>query len=149
MNVDAGFPASGRTGLGAVIRDAEGRVVSAAAVRVETHWSALIAELKAINLGLLLAKRSGTAKVLLESDCSTAIRIARGDVAYRNGAGMVADEIRNSSLELSRVKFVHVPRKLNTCAHFLATDRGLYDCNWWINCGPMCIKQSVLLDLIQ
>lgn len=84
VNVDAGFLGNGGVGLGAVMRDHRGRVVSTVALRTEFRWSTLVAELKANSLGLQLARKTGASAVIIESDNITATRIAKGSICYRN-----------------------------------------------------------------
>lgn len=105
MNVDADFQKNSGVGLGAIIRDVMGRVVSAV-----SRWSTLVVELKAINLGLVLAKRTGVSNLVVEYDNLTAVRVVEGAVQYRNEVGMVANEIRAQLGAFSSVSFFHANR---------------------------------------
>lgn len=119
INVDAGFNGQMSVGLGAVIRDSDGLVVSAAVERLCARWSVLVAELKA----------------------------ARGESVYRNEAGTVVNEIFRHVGSFARVSFSHVKRDCNTCAHSLAKDEYYTLNESWVNCSPLRIKDSVLYDL--
>lgn len=45
VNVDVGFHSNGMVGLGAIIRDANGCVVSAVVERLNTSWAVVVTEL--------------------------------------------------------------------------------------------------------
>ncbi|XP_021753622.1 uncharacterized protein LOC110718997 [Chenopodium quinoa] len=68
LNCDASLGVEGWVGMGVIARDWKGDTLFAVTRRVRAHWSPIIAEGKAIELALQIAKRYGLTEIIIESD---------------------------------------------------------------------------------
>ena len=74
LNVDAAFSVDqGRGATGAVIRDDQGRFISASACAISYIADAPTAEARSIRNGLILASNSGCNNIIVNSDCMEVI----------------------------------------------------------------------------
>ncbi|OMO54692.1 reverse transcriptase [Corchorus capsularis] len=121
LNVDAAFDKNrGVAGLGAVIRDHNGDVRSYATKQLSFVSDLFYAEIYAIKMGLQLAKEEGLQRYLVESDCLVGISaINSSSTLFWEGACLI-DEIRNLATSFESIRFRHLNRKANYCAHGLA-----------------------------
>lgn len=85
VNSDAAFNANSSAGApGVVIRDADGRLLPAAAKHYPILADALTGELLAARDGLALASQRGLDKVILESDNLTMVNMLRDGIGNRS-----------------------------------------------------------------
>lgn len=68
VNVDAYVGENRTVGLGVVVRDWQGKLLVAAATRMNVAWEARMAEAAAARFGVMIARRYGYSKVCLEGD---------------------------------------------------------------------------------
>ncbi|OMO72757.1 hypothetical protein CCACVL1_17615 [Corchorus capsularis] len=121
INTDAAFDKDlGVAGLGAVLRDFEGRVLCSIIKKMHFIQDPLFAVLYAIQLGLQLARSEGFLTCVIESDCLLAITAINTDSSRFWEGDCLVSSIRDLAREFSLVLFHHIKREVNCCAHAVA-----------------------------
>lgn len=73
MNVDAGVLGGIGSGLGAIFRDSQGRVLTCGVAQFREVWDPSIAEAKALHWGLKMALQLGFRSIVAEGECKRVI----------------------------------------------------------------------------
>ncbi|XP_074299763.1 uncharacterized protein LOC141630924 [Silene latifolia] len=76
VNTDAAIFEGGEAGLGVLVRDAEGGILSVGARRVLGWWTPEVAEAKALCFGLEVVLNGGWGQVVIESDAKVVVDAA-------------------------------------------------------------------------
>ncbi|KAL9450019.1 hypothetical protein AB3S75_011871 [Citrus x aurantiifolia] len=121
INVDAAVHAESQmAGLGAVIRNSQGQVVVAAVKSINFQGDVSIAEAKAVQWGMEVARKASFTNVIIETDCSMVADLANNKVSNKTEIWWTIAEIQSSKQDFQSIDFYHVPRQCNTNAHSLA-----------------------------
>ena len=122
VNFDgACFTTEGTAGMGAIIRDASGKVSRAIAQQIKNPISAATVEALACRRAMILAKDEGVLDCIFEGDAETIIikAILASDLSHPK-YGHVINDILQLSIVFSYCSFYQVKRLGNSVAHFLA-----------------------------
>ena len=121
VNVDgAVFKARNESGVGAIVRDANGLVVATLSKKIHTPLGPLEVEAKAFELGLEFAKDIGLQEFILEDDSLNVVRVLQGLSFPPVSVMPIIYEIQSSTHDIRKVLFSHVYRNGNKPAHMLA-----------------------------
>lgn len=121
VNVDASFHADNFSGAcGAVARDDRGNFLAATTCAIPHVSSASSAELSAIRCGLILATNLGCTKLILESDCMTALEAISDPNTYMGIDLPIVAECSLMAMEFESISFTHCSREANMVADGLA-----------------------------
>lgn len=110
LNVDGGCVEGLGACVGAVIRGEEGIAKLAAAWKVEDRWEPIIAEAKAVLLGMQVAIEFGYRKVIVESDCLHLINAISSHERGGNSLHLIIDDIVHASNLFESVSWSFVRR---------------------------------------
>ena len=144
MNVDAAcFSAQVITGIGAALRDHEGRVIAAFTIKLPTLYDPTVAEALAVRESLRSLKTLGMQADVIETDSQVVARAINSEILVSVIEYLVFD---NKSLfsELGGGTCHFVPRKSNEVAHMLARESVTFANNmtWLYEC-PSCILHCI------
>ncbi|KAH9696063.1 putative reverse transcriptase/RNA-dependent DNA polymerase [Citrus sinensis] len=121
LNVDATTNSKDqKVGLGAVLRDSNGRVVAAGIKQASFRKDVSFAEAEAIQWGLQIAKEAAAASLIVETDCKDMAELLNNTKGSRSEIFWIISEIQTQKREFQRIHFNFVPRFCNAHAHFLA-----------------------------
>jgi ribonuclease HI len=120
LNADGALAKDGSGGCGVVMRDHDGRFLTGA-----SHFFHLIsdperAELLACKQALVLARAKGLSRVVLETDCLSAVAKIGGNDIDRSIHGPLVEEIKSMLEDFAGHSVRHVRRTGNKVAHILA-----------------------------
>ncbi|KAH9754587.1 putative reverse transcriptase/RNA-dependent DNA polymerase [Citrus sinensis] len=120
VNVDAGINNRDQVaGLGAVIKDPSGKIVAADTKQVPLREGVSFAEAEAMEWGLQVAKELSLSALIMETDCKEVVDLLNNTKGSRIGISWVISDIQEQRRDFKEVKFRHIPRTCNTCAHSL------------------------------
>ncbi|XP_048499407.1 putative ribonuclease H protein At1g65750 isoform X2 [Beta vulgaris subsp. vulgaris] len=148
LNVDASLAVDGWVGLSTVARTSSGGVLFAATRRVRAHWTAAIAEAKAIDMALRLGKRFGLQDIVVESDCQDVIHRLSQHAIFLADLDVVLSNILASCVCFNSVVWSHVKRDGNFVAHHLARINPFGIEQIWENHYPPEVAPYVLMDVL-
>ncbi|KAL5826311.1 hypothetical protein ACOSQ4_018108 [Xanthoceras sorbifolium] len=122
LNSDSALDVSRNiTGLGAVLRDSCGAVLLSCVDTISGLLPPIVAEAKAILLGLSVAIEGGFSFLLIKSDYAAVIQLLSESKLPISTVGLVINDIQDTlRLSSASVHFLHVSRKGNVVAHSLA-----------------------------
>jgi hypothetical protein len=107
-------------GAGIVIRDHTGSCLAACREIIEEVIIPELAEALALCRALLFAQEEGFPRIIVGSDCLSAIQRVLSTTADRSLFGPVIVDIKRMALGFASCEFRHVFRGLNVSAHLLA-----------------------------
>ena len=111
------------TGLGVVVRDPTGRVLSWRSKRLARAMTCNQAEYEALILGLEVAQGLNGERIEVRSDSQVVVNQMRGRFSVRKRALKLLHARASAAVaELREVKLVHVPREHNRLADALANE---------------------------
>ena len=121
VNVDGASPLDGKgiSGVGAIVRNDEGKVVAALCKALPVCFPAEWAELFALEQGVLLAQQLAISNVVFESDAASVIQAILQDLCG-GVAGHIIQGIQRAKSSFASCSFSHVKRAHNGAAHKLA-----------------------------
>lgn len=147
INCDAAlFQSSCQMGIGFLIRDHDGRCLLALNERVQNVTQPELAEAVAIRRALSLAKEEGYQKVIISSDCLSAIQRIISPLLDRSRIGCLISDIKRIGAEFSECTFMHVNRLCNLAAHTLARLSEPAGSNVYRSVTPDCIRELLCND---
>ncbi|KAH9696582.1 putative reverse transcriptase/RNA-dependent DNA polymerase [Citrus sinensis] len=121
VNVDAAINCRNQVlGLGAVIKDPSGKIVAAGIKQVPLREGVSFAEAEAMEWGLKVAKEFSLSAMIMEIDCKEVVDLLNNTKGSRTCISWVISDIQEQRRDFKEVKFRHIPRTCNTCAHSLA-----------------------------
>ncbi|KAK9715987.1 hypothetical protein RND81_06G204000 [Saponaria officinalis] len=120
INTDAAIFEDDEIGSGFVCRDENGRVVRVGSKRVKARWHPEIAEAKAIEFGLAMAKEADMDCVVLESDSLSVVSAVQKRSLSRCPLGLCIYDICLLLDSFMSSSCLHVKRGGNTVAHYVA-----------------------------
>jgi ribonuclease HI len=148
LNVDGAWTKEDcRGGTGMILRDDQGCTIFAAYNHLQSCGSPLEAELLACIEGMTLAFQHTGKPVIVESDCSEAVKMFKDSDVNRSLVVATVNEAKRLC-NLGRVfQFKHISREYNIVSHSLArwgfTER---QTRVWIRHGPDFIRQACIQD---
>jgi ribonuclease HI len=140
-NVDGAFSMDQLIGgCGLVLRDHHGGFLGGACRCLQSVSDPERAELLACKLALELAKQGGVTKIVLETDCLSAVAKIRNEEKDRSHQGPLVEEIKSLLKSFVAHSVKHVRRSGNGVAHSLAKFSCVNNvCNTWLDVPPEMI----------
>jgi hypothetical protein len=149
INCDANLSRSGRWGLGATYRDADGELLAAATWELPGSDDAELAEACALYKGILLAAECCFHNIDVESDNATVIALLKSDASYpRSYLGNYVWGIHCNKHRFRVWFFNHISREANKAAHSVAALAHLEPNKIWLEETPPTLVSVLLSDLI-
>lgn len=148
VNVDgASSEHDGSSSVGVVIRDSNGLVVAALCLPLQSHFSAMLTEIFALEQGVLLAQELQLPRVIVESDALAVIQ-AINDKATGSSFGHLIQEVLQVGESFESCHFKHLSRNHNAVAHELAQHaRRTGKCQIWKGVAPPFVQTLLQSDL--
>lgn len=107
-------------GFGAIIRDAEGIAIAAAAGS-SSHSSINIIELQGVEVGLILAENNGVRDVIVGTDSTNCVQYIKHNTPPPWQAIPIVRRIKQMIQRLNHFDIVHIFRETNRAADHLAS----------------------------
>ncbi|XP_021734057.1 uncharacterized protein LOC110700767 [Chenopodium quinoa] len=145
VNIDAHYADCGNVGLGAVLRDTNGKL-RVCAVKKTMAASPKMAEAMAARYGMHIARRFGYTRIMLECDASNVGNTVRSRSSGYAPIYLVYDDIVEDSSWYDSFSISHVKRACNTVAHMVAR-WDTYGNSEYIYMGPFPNGISSLADI--
>ncbi|KAK7250874.1 hypothetical protein RIF29_33611 [Crotalaria pallida] len=147
MNTDAACFANGKTGLGCIIRDSIGSIVTANCKLLETTHDPLVAEALAFRWGLQVALNNGAQNLVAYTDSLSLVKSLQ-----HGGAPSSIHLITQDCLDLLTTfqyfDVSHVRKVANVPAHLLAKHSVVCQNDYWTMSVPNHILQAVMTDIL-
>ncbi|XP_065633351.1 uncharacterized protein LOC136069109 [Quercus suber] len=105
--------------IGVIIRDCKGQTVAAFCKLLQSHYTAELVEVLAIEQGILLAQELQLSRVMFEGDALTVIN-AINDSTFGTPYGHIIQDISHAQTSFVYCSFRHLNRAFNFAAHELA-----------------------------
>ena len=105
--------------IGVIIRDCKGKTVAAFCKPLQSHFSAKLAEVFAVEQGISLARELQLCRVILESDALSVIN-AINDSTFGTSYRHIIQDISHAQSSFDFCSFKHLNRLFNSAAHELA-----------------------------
>ena len=147
LNFDAAI-FENRSGVGAVIRNAAGKVMAALSARGEAEADSEEAEVRACRKALEFAIDAGFSKLMVEGDNSLVMSTISSNKPNWSHLGVIYDDIGFLAAGLSYVSFSCIQRNANSVAHLLARyANGLVEEVVWLEESPPPALDALYFDL--
>ena len=124
----------GKSALGVVMLDHEGRCVAACSEPLGGAQSPELVETMALQRAVSLAREEGFSNVSFNTDCLSVLQRLSSPSRDRSVVGSVLSEVKILASGLSSACFQHVRRQCNVLAHILARSS--------LNSSSLCIFRS-------
>ena len=105
--------------IGVIIRDCKGQTIAAFCKPLQSHFSAELVEVFAVEQGIFLARELQLSQVMLESDALSVIN-AINDSTFGTSYGHIIQDISHAQSSFDFCSFKHLNRTFNSAAHKLA-----------------------------
>jgi ribonuclease HI len=147
-NSDGAFSSElGHGGGGVIIRDHHGAALAGASHFFPQVIDPERAELLACRSAVQLAMEIGARKLVLESDCAGVVGKLNGAGLDRSGHGPLVEEIKALFGGFERSSVIHVRRRCNGVAHYLAKEgRMSMVSKTWLGVLPADVRNLLALD---
>ncbi|XP_074296243.1 uncharacterized protein LOC141624234 [Silene latifolia] len=146
INVDAGVKEGLGVGVGAVCRNAQGKVLWGLSINRKEVWEPHVAEAVAVLEGLVEAVRAGHDLIVVESDCSRVVDALKTRKSGRSSFFLVLDDIFRICSSFVDVIWSHTSRNNNEVAHALAhVSPGVVGKTVWIDQLPS-VAEALLVS---
>jgi ribonuclease HI len=141
VNADGSYLASSNIGgCGVVLRDHHGEFSAGVCRFLTSVMDPEQAELMACKQAVVLAKDMGVDRIVLESDCMSALAKISGDGIDRSLHGHLVEEIKVLLAGFAEHRLRHVRRSCNGVAHLLAKEGYCNKvCRTWVGSPPEVI----------
>ena len=148
INFDgATFKELGCAGIGVVVRNSTGAVISALSQRIMMPSFAAIVELLACHKALFFAKDLGVVQCIMEGDAEVIIKALRQKDSSHLEYGHVIQDVLFLASDFQSCYFSHVKRIGNLVAHCLARNSKFgSELQVWYNTTPEDIAPLVTRD---
>ncbi|XP_023920453.1 uncharacterized protein LOC112031983 [Quercus suber] len=134
--------------IGVIIRDCKGQIVAAFCKPLQSHYTAELVEVFALEQGIRLAQESQLSRVIFESDALTVIN-AVNDSAFGAPHGHIIQDISHAQTSFSFCSFRHLNRDFNLAAHELAQfARRNRSVHLWKGVTPSFLVPFVQADML-
>ncbi|XP_027127808.1 uncharacterized protein [Coffea arabica] len=110
----------GRTGIGAVARNAEGKLMKAWARAEQKTSEPQVEEAAAIQMGMQMAQEANWKAVEFQSDCKAVVDMINKENEQDTRVDTILEDIANMRCLFEKCTFSFVHRAGNSCAHSLA-----------------------------
>ena len=149
VNVDgAVFSAQKSSGVGVMIKDANGQVIAALSRKFNAPLGSLDVEAKAFEVGLEFARDVGIHDFIIKGDSLVLYNALCGSSTPPFVMEFVVRGILMSYGPLDRIDFSHVKRQGNKPGHLLAKHAlGIADYLTWMEETPCFLEQALLHDI--
>jgi ribonuclease HI len=148
INVDAAmFTSSHQMGIGVVIRNHLGECLAACSELLDEVTVSELAEALVLRRALSLADDEGICKLVVVSDCLSAIQRIQSTAMDRRLVGVVIQDIKEFANNFTNIYFSHVRRQCNESAHILARSAERFVSSVFRNFAPECIRMTLCNDL--
>ncbi|XP_075645163.1 uncharacterized protein LOC142616183 [Castanea sativa] len=107
------------SGVGVVIRDESGRVITTLCKSLPSQFPANWTELYALEQGILLAQEMGLSQVIFKSDALSVIQVINQGI-IGSEAGHLVEGILQAKASFSSYSFNHLKMDCNRVVHELA-----------------------------
>ena len=147
LNTDGSFLEDfGCLGVGGVVHNHNGDWIAGFS-HYESRGDALLAELRAIQIGLGFCRKKGYVNIICESDCLEAIDliIAGCDHTLHIYATNIL-HIRDALHRNGNTILAHVLWEQNMCADFMAKEGSHAKCSAHWNCSPPGMESLIMRD---
>lgn len=138
---------NGKRGLGAVLRNEYGDLMGACAFPIFGNFSPLVTELLALKAGLQFALDTRTLPILVETDCSEAVRLVNSTDHCWAEEGVLIADVKALMYDVGVSTISFQPRECNSTAHCIAkfalTEQSAFTC---IEDGPDWLMESINND---
>nr|XP_023873208.1 uncharacterized protein LOC111985788 [Quercus suber] len=150
LNVDgAVFADQKAAGVGALIRDEEGKVIGALSKKITAPLKALEIEAKAVEVGLQFAKDLSIQEFILEGDSLLVINALKELSLPPSSVAAIISSSMSVSHEFRKIVFSHVRRQGNRPAHSLANyASSIDDFSVWLEEEPYFLNQALIQDVM-
>ena len=142
LNVDAAVNSKDqKTGLGTIVRDAEGKILAVGIKQAQFRERVSLAEAEAILWGLQVAKQVSSSSLILESNWKEVVELLNNTKGSRTEIYWILFDVHRESKDFQQVQFSFIPRTCNTYAHALtkfALSNSSTDV--WINTLPVEVQ---------
>ena len=147
-NVDgASADQDGSSSVGVVIRDSNGQIMVALCLPLQSHFSAELTEVFALEQGVLFAQELQLPWVIFEYDALAMIQ-AVNDKATGSFYGHLIHGILQNCESFESYHFKHLNRRFNSVAHELAQHaRRTGTCEIWKGVAPPFVLPFLHSDL--
>ncbi|XP_027158012.1 uncharacterized protein LOC113759629 [Coffea eugenioides] len=121
INTDAAFSQNiGRTGIGVVARNAEGKLVKAWARAAHKTSEPQMEEASLIRMGMQMAQEANWRAVEFQSDCKEVVDMINKETGQQSRVDIILEDIANMRYLFAKCTFSFVHRTGNCCACSLA-----------------------------
>lgn len=149
INVKAGLLGDVGSGLGVVVRNTTGGVELCVVSQGVERWDPLIAESKAMMLGVQLSAEMGLRKIVVGSNCLVLIKALHEGTASVGSFGLMLEDIFVFCSSFDSVRWSFIKRVGNTITHSLAhLQPWNLQLRVWDDEFPSCIVDGANLDLL-
>jgi ribonuclease HI len=148
-NWDAGVNhKTGRVGLGAIIRDHQGRMWAAKSMTQKGSLDPIAAETIAATMAAKLCKEMGIRQVLLEGDAKEVVEAVKSHLPDESATGHLTADLRVALSLIPVWEVGHVRRVSNNVAHVLASLALREDIDRvWLYDPPDCIREIMYAEI--
>ncbi|KAF4381263.1 hypothetical protein G4B88_009591 [Cannabis sativa] len=137
-------------GLGVIIRDHLGELVTAATDYIPGYLSVLMAETLAIRLALKLAASRSLQNIFIASDNQSVITALKGQTRFNTDWGKILEDCIIAAKNFNTLSFNFTPRKCNNVAHCFANwSRVAHISDVWTSFLPDCAAATLIADMPQ
>ena len=134
--------------IGVIIRDCKGQTVAAFCKPLQSHYSADLVKVFAMEQGILLAQELQLSQVTFEGDALTVIN-AINDSAFGTPYGHIIQDISHAQTSFVYYSFRHLNRAFNCAAHepaqFARRNRSVH---LWKGVTPSFLEPFVQVDML-
>ncbi|KAH9685373.1 reverse transcriptase domain-containing protein [Citrus sinensis] len=104
LNVDAAVNSKDqKTGLGAIVRDAEGKILAVGIKQAQFRERVSLAEAEAILWGLQVAKQVSSSSLIAESDCKEVVELLNNTQGSRTEIHWILSDVHRESKDFQQV----------------------------------------------
>ncbi|KAL9457816.1 hypothetical protein AB3S75_006795 [Citrus x aurantiifolia] len=121
VNVDAAIQMAGlKAGLGAVVRNSNGRIIAAAVKKVCFQGTVAGMEAEAVLFGIQVAQQVEYLPMIIESDSTEVVELVWSRKSSLTEVSWTVEEIKQQLQIANASSLQYVPRKCNAIAHAIA-----------------------------
>ena len=149
INIDeAVFQEMGCCGVGVIIRNEDGQLMSAMSKRFYLPLKTLEVEAKAVKEGITLARELSLKNIIVESDAQVVVNSLSESGLLPSSILTVIEGTRMSLRGFDSWEINHICRAKNSAAHLMAKHaKFVFDYNVWVEDTPPAIEKQILYDV--
>ena len=148
LNIDAYDSVDNKWGVGAIVRDSEGFVLTAVTWNIKALPDATIAEALGFRLTIQFSYDMGFRNIIMQGDSLNVVKALKSQSDDNSYFGLVINDCKSLSCLFSSSLVSHVRRVGNSVAHALAKFALDSIDSVWIEKIPSCIGSVVATDLV-